>query len=411
MSQNACPYASLLDLDVFEKGVPNDRIAELRAAHRVLWEPDEHGEQGHWLVFRREDIDYVLHHPETFSSSGGPFLEDMPAALLDPQRLSINLMDPPAHRHYRSLVDYAFRPGLLAEREPLMRGFAREIIDRVADRGECEFVNEVAMQLPMRVMFHLLGVRPEDEAKVVALTNATLFGDDPEYAADRAAGFDAKTELDAFGVALAADHRANPRHTIPMEVLQAERDGRRLTDKEFGAFFTNLISGGLDTTRNSLSWAMIEFSRHPDQYRRLQADPDLLPGAIEEVLRYHNPVIYLRRTAMRDTELAGQAIPQGAKMICLLGSPNRDPEQFDRPDEFDITRDAADTRRKIRTFGGGGHVCLGLHQARMNLTIMLDEIRRRLDNLRLIGEPRHARSNFMDGFSELPLGFDKRRTT
>jgi cytochrome P450 len=406
---NACPHVALLDLDVFEKGVPNDRIAELRRGHRVLWEPDEHGPGGHWLVFRREDIDYVLHHPELFTSGGGPFLEDMPAALLDPQRMSINLMDPPAHRQYRSLVEYAFRPGLLKDREPLMRGFAREILDKVVDRGECEFVSEVAQQLPMRIMYHLLGVRPKDEAKVVALTNAMLFGDDPEYAADRNAGFDAKAELDRYGAELAADHRADPRHTITMEVLESERDGRRLTDKEYGAFFTNLIGGGLDTTRNSLSWAMVEFVEHPDQYRRLQEDPGLLPGAIEEVLRFHNPVIYLRRTATKDTELADQAIPKGAKLICLLGSPNRDPDQFERPETFDISRDPADTRRKIRTFGGGGHVCLGLHQARMNLTIMLTEITQRLDNLRLIGEPRHARSIFMDGFSELRLGFDRRQ--
>jgi cytochrome P450 len=240
------------------------------------------------------------------------------------------------------------------------------------------------------------------------LTNATLFGDDPEYAADRAAGFDAKVELDRFGSELAADHRANPRPSITMEVLESERDGRRLSDREFGAFFTNLISGGLDTTRNTLSWAMIEFERHPEQYCRLQADPALLPGAVEEILRYRNPVVYLRRTATQDVELAGQKIAKGGKVICLLGSPNRDPELFERPDAFDITRPPGETRRKIRTFGGGRHVCLGLHQARANLTIMLGEIAQRFDNLRILGEPRHARSIFMDGFSEIRLGFDKR---
>jgi cytochrome P450 len=405
---NACPHAALLDLDVFAEGSPNDRISALRQGHRVVWEPDAFATGGHFLVLRQADIDHVLHHPELFSSGGGPFLEDMPPALLDPERLSINIMDPPAHRDYRSLVEYAFRPALLREREPMMRAAAREIIDGVAGRGECEFVSEVAMRLPMRVMFSLLGVRPQDEARVVALTNAMLFGDDPEYAPDRAAGFDAKAELDRFGAALAADHRADPRHDITMEVLDAERGGWRLSDKQFGAFFTNLIGGGLDTTRNALSWAMIEFVRHPDQYRRLQADPALVPGAVEEILRYRNPVVYLRRTATQDVELAGEPIPKGGKVIVMLGAPNRDPELFERPDDFDITRPPAETRRKIRSFGGGAHVCLGLHQARANLTIMLDEISQRLDNLRLTGEPRHARSVFMDGFSALPLGFDGR---
>jgi cholest-4-en-3-one 26-monooxygenase len=403
-----CPYKPLLDFDAFAHGIPHERIGEMRAEHRVLWEPDDHSAAGHWLVFRQPDIDHVLHTPELFTSTGGPFLEDMPAALLDPKRLSINLMDPPAHRQYRSLVEYAFRPGLLKEREPIMRDMAREIIDRVIDRGSCEFVDEVAIHLPMRVMFYLLGVRPEDEQRVVNLTNATLFGDDPVYAADRAAGFDAKKELDDFGAALAADHRANPRDTMTMEVLNAERDGYRLSDRDFAAFFTNLISGGLDTTRNTLSWAMFEFVRHPDQYRMLQADRSLVTGAVEEILRFRNPVAYIRRTATQDVEVAGQQIPKGGKMICLLGAPNRDPEQFERPDEFDITRSPGDSRRKSRTFGGGPHFCLGLHQARMNLTVMLEEISSRFDNLRLTGEPRHARSIFMDGFSSLPLGFDKR---
>lgn len=407
MSQ--CPFhAPLLDFDAFAKGIPHERIAELRAEHRVLFEPDNHSTGGHWLVFRQEDIDHVMLSPELFSSSGGPFLEDMPAALLDPERKSINLMDPPEHRQYRTLVEYAFRPSALKDREAEMRQVGREIIDKVIDRGECEFVNEVAIHLPMRVMFKVLGVPPEDEANVVDLTNATLFGDDPRYAKNRAAGFDAKHTLDSYGAALAADHRINPRPSITMDVIEAERDGRRLSDREFGAFFTNLISGGLDTTRNTLSWAMYEFVRHPDQYARLQADPSLLPGAVEEILRYRNPVAYLRRTATQDVELAGQQIPKGGKVICLLGSPNRDPENFERPDEFDITRPPEHTRRRIRTFGAGGHFCLGMHQARMNLSVMLGEIAQRLDNPRLLAEPRHVRSFFMDGFSELHLGFDKR---
>jgi len=193
-----------------------------------------------------------------------------------------------------------------------------------------------------------------------------------------------------------------------MEVLNSEWDGEKLTDREFGRFFNNLIVGGIETTRNTLAWAIVEFINHPDQYRLLQSDLNLVPGAVEEILRYRNPVVYLRRTAKQDLELAGAQIPKGGKVICVLGSPNRDPALFERPDTFDITRPAADTRRNYRTFGGGPHFCLGINQARMNLAVMLDEIARRIDNPRLIAEPRHARSLFMDGFKELRLGFDKR---
>jgi cholest-4-en-3-one 26-monooxygenase len=398
----------LLELDRFADGIPHDRIEALRAEHRVVWEPDPYATGGHWLVLHQRDIDEVLTNPDRFSSGRGPFLEDMPEALLDPKRMSINLMDPPGHREYRSLVENAFRPSMLKEREPIMREMARDIVDAVIDRGECDFVNDVAVHLPMRVMFMLMGVRSEDERRVVDLTNATLFGDDPRYAKSREAGFDAKKELDQFGVDLAADHRAEPRETITMDVLRAQRDGVGLTDRQFGAFFTNLISGGLDTTRNALSFGLLEFIRHPDQYAMLQADPALIPGAVEEILRFHNPVIYLRRTTTREVELAGQTIPAGEKMICVVSSANRDPALFERPDAFDITRPAAHARRNYRTFGGGPHYCLGIHQARMNLAVMLGEIARRFDNPRLSGEPKRARSMFMNGFSEMRIAFDKR---
>jgi cytochrome P450 len=266
----------------------------------------------------------------------------------------------------------------------------------------------VAIQLPMRVIFHVLGVRPEDFAYVVDLTNTLALADDPDFAENRAEGFVASLKLIEFGDALAKDHRQHPRDSLTWQVLQAEVDGERLSDREFGRFFNNLVVGGIETTRNTLAWAMVEFIRHPDQYRLLQNDLSLVPNAAEEILRYRNPVVYLRRTATRDQELAGQAIAKGDKVICVLGAPNRDPAYFDRPDEFDITRPVEPARRNTRTFGGGPHFCLGLYQARMNLQVMLEEIARRIDNPRLLAEPRHARSIFMDGFKELRLGFDRR---
>jgi cytochrome P450 len=405
----ACPFAPLLDFDRFAAGTPRDAINEMRGAHRIVWEPDAHATGGHWLVFQQADIDIVLRSTELFTNNFGPLLEDIPTEILPDFQQALTFMDPPVHRKYRTLVEYAFRPSALKAREPMMRDMARIILDGVIDRGACEFVNEVAIQLPMRVMFHLLGVRDADFARVINLTNTLILADDPDYAADRAAGFIASTQLIEFGAALAADHRANPRDTMTMDLLASEIDGEKLTDREFGRFFNNLITGGIETTRNTLSWAMVEFIRHPDQYRALQADPSLVPSAVEEVLRYRNPVVYLRRTAREDMELFGERIPKGGKVICVLGAPNRDPAIFERPEEFDITRSAADLRRNMRTFGGGPHYCLGINQARMNLTVMLEEIARRIDNPRLLAEPRHARSLFMDGFKELRLGFDARR--
>ena len=403
MSQ--CPiHKPLLDFETFAKGTPRDYIDELRAGHRILWEPDDYATGGHWLLFQQADIDYVLRTTDLFTSAQGPILEDIPAELLSSTQ--ITFLDPPAHRKYRSMVEYAFRPGLLKAREPVMRDMARGIIDQVIGKGECEFISEVAIRLPMRVMYYLLGVRPDDEAHVVGLTNTMLLADDPDFAEDRAQGFRASMQLMEFGARLAADHRANPRDDITMEVLSSELDGERLGDVEFGRFFLSLIAGGLETTRNTLGWSMVEFVRNPDQYAKLRADPALVPGTVEEILRYRGPVVYLRRTATQDTELAGEKIEKGDKVICMISACNRDPALFERPHEFDITRDVAATRRNYRTFGGGPHYCLGIHQARMNLTVMLSEIARRMTGLRLLAEPKPARSLFMDGFKELRLGFE-----
>jgi cytochrome P450 len=403
-----CPFRPLLDFDTFAEGQPRAYIDELRSEHRILYEPDNHATGGHWLLFQQADIDFVLRSTELFTNNFGPLLEDMPASALVEQQESLTFMDPPRHRKYRTLVEYAFRPSQMVQREPSMRAEAKAILDRVIDKGECEFVTEVAVQLPMRVMFRLLGVGEADFERVIDLTNTMTLADDPDFAENRAAGFVASMQVIDYGERLAADHRANPRDDMTSDVLNSELDGQKLTDREFGRFFNNLIVGGIETTRNTLAWAMVEFTDHPDQYALLQSDPSLVTGAVEEILRYRNPVAYLRRTAKQDLELAGEKIPKGGKVICVLGSPNRDPALFERPDVFDITRPYAATRRNYRTFGGGPHFCLGINQARMNLTVMLDEISRRMSNLRIVGTPKHARSFFMDGFKELRLGWDKR---
>lgn len=403
---STCPFQPLLRLDNFDRGAPRQQLNELRDTAAVVWEENPAGDGGYWLVTRQEDIDRVLQTPSQFTSSDGPMLDDMPPEVLAEQRLSINLMDPPQHRKYRSLVDAAFRPGVMADREPMMRQLAREIIDAVIDKAQCEFVSDIALQLPMRVIYNLLGVREEDYQRVVDLTNTLTLATDPDFAENRAAGFFAGIELINVGTALAADHRKNPRDTVTMAVLNQSLDGEQLSNEEYGRFFQALVVGGIDTTRNTLAWAMLEFIRNPEQYALLQSDLSLLPNAAEEVLRLHNPVFYIRRTATEDVVLGDQQIRRGDKLAVILGGPNRDSRYFEDPDRFDITRSLDHARRNCRTFGGGPHYCIGVHQARLNLLVMLDEIARRLYNPRLLAEPRFARSTFMDGMKELSIAFD-----
>ncbi|MDZ7785334.1 MAG: cytochrome P450 [Halioglobus sp.] len=404
---DTCPYAALLELDNFHNGTPREEIQRLRENHRIVWQTDDYDRGGHWLVLQRDDIDTVLKTPGDFSNAFGPLLEDFPGEILAEQQQSLTFMDPPRHREYRRLADYAFRSARLAQRLPLMRETAQRIVDRIIDRGECEFIEEVALPLPVDVMFRLLGVRDEDFQQVVDLTNTLTLANDPDYAEDRMAGFMASMKLLEFGEALAQDHRAHPRDSMTMEMLEAEVEGHSLDSRAFGRFFVNLIVGGVETTRNTLGWLFHELIRNPGQYRLLQRDLSLVPAAVEEALRLRNTVVYLRRTATRDMDFAGEKIRQGDKLICVLGAPNRDPRYFDRPDEFDITRKPAQTRRGYRTFGAGPHFCIGVHQARMNLEVMTEEIARRMDNLRLLREPTHFRSNFMDGFKAMPIAFDR----
>lgn len=406
MSQ--CPVHSLLNLENFVHGTPRADIAALRRRHRIVWQPDEYANGGHWLVLHKDDIDQVLRDPARFTSSFGPLLEDFPPEILPLQRLAMTFMDPPEHKNKRALVDHVFRPNVLDERKPMMQKKVTAIIDAIIDRGQCEFVGDVAMHLPVHVIFTLLGVPEQDYAYLIGLINTMTLANDPDYGGDRNDGFRAIGEFMAWASKLAAHHRAYPRDNLTMALLNAEIDGARLTDDEFAVVFQGIIIGGTETTRNTLSWLMYELIRHPAQLAMLQDDLELIPKAVEEILRHRNTVVYLRRTATDDFEFAGEAIRRGDKMICVLASVSRDENYFERPDEFDITRDATYTRRTMRTFGFGVHTCLGQHQARLNLEMMTREILLRMKNFRLLAEPTHFRSNFMDGFKKMPLAFERR---
>ena len=404
---SGCPVHTLLDFARFADGTPRELIDDLRTRHRILWETDDHS-GGHWLLFHQQDIDHVLKTPELFTNNFSPILDDFPPEILAEMQQAVTFKDPPEHRGYRSLIEGPFRLRALEARKEPMRRAAREIVDAVIEHGECEFVRDIAMQMPMRVMFELLGVRACDYPVVVDLVNRLSLADDPDFAENRMAGFEASVELVHFGARLAADHRAEPRDSMTMELINSTLEGRAMDDADFGRFFNNLVTGGLETTRNTLALGLHQLILHPQQYRMLEDDPALVPGAVEEFLRHQNTVVYLRRTATRDMEYLGERIRKGDKLVCILGSPNRDPALFPDPQRFDITRPVNQTRKHYRTFGQGPHYCLGVHQARLNLEVMLAEIVRRMTDFRLLAPPRHARSIFMDGYKEMRVAFRAR---
>ncbi len=400
-----CPHATLLDIRNFSEGTPREEIARLRAEHRMVWQEDEYANGGHWLVLQAQDIDAVLKTTADFTNNFSPLLEDFPEEFLGAAQDSLTFMDPPQHRSYRALADFAFKPRVLAERVPLMREIAYGLLDALGDSGECEFVDTVASRFPVDVLFNLLGVEEQDYQRVVDITNTMLLANDPDYAKDRMEGFMASLALFEFGAELAQSHRDKPRDSMTSQMLESEIDGVGMSNEQYGSFFNNLVAGGVETTRNTLASLIHEMCRNPDQWALLRAQPELVPNAVEETLRLNNTVVYLRRTATRDMEFAGENISKGDKLVCVLGSPNRDPRFFEDPDRFDISRPVATTRKHYRTFGAGPHFCIGVHQARMNLEVMTEALVSRWSSVEILEEPVHFRSNFMDGFKRLSIRY------
>ena len=404
---------TLSKLENFTHGAPYELLANLRQQQAVSWEEAIDGGTGHWNVFRKADIDWVMKNPELFSNATGPRIQDPPKALIGSEKVSLNMMDPPRHRRNRKLLDQAFKPAAIALREAAIRTIAQEIIDEVIGEGSgqhhCEFVTSVAVQLPLRSICWILGIPKTDRQSVCALTNTMMLADDPDFAGDPAEGFEAQRDLVGYGTQLAADHRVNPRDSLTMDLLNASIAGQGLSDFEYGLFFLNLIIGGIETTRNTAAYGLYEFICHPDQFKILQDNPSQIDDAVEEILRYHAPIVYYRRTATQDTELAGQHISAGDKVIVWLASANRDETVFANPDQFDISRCQREAVRKnSRTFGVGPHFCIGVHLAHLQLRILFEEIIKRMSDIQLVAPPKNASSIFVDGFKEMNISFQVR---
>jgi cytochrome P450 len=279
---------------------------------------------------------------------------------------------------------------------------ARHIVDEVVERGECDFVNDIAGALPSFVIAELLGIPLEDGRRLYELTeimNSGMVGDThSEYSRI----LDAQTQMFEYGTELAVRKRAEPGDDIATSLLQAEVDGERLTDLEFNMFFLLLINAGGDTTRNLVAAGILALMEHPGEQARLAGDPSLLPTAIEEMLRYTSPVTVFVRTATKDTELRGISVNVGDRVAMFYPSANRDETRFDDPDRFDVGR----APNPHLAFGGGGtHFCLGANLARVEASAIIPEVLSRLTDLELAGPVERVRSNLMNGIHSMPVTF------
>ena len=394
---------NLADPGNFVASVPHEMFEVLRRDAPVWFHPGTDEVEGFWCIVKHADlVELSRDYGHASSALGGITLHDASAEDLELQRQMMLMMDPPNHTKLRLLVNKGFTPRMIGRLDEHIREIAKAIVDEVASRGECDFVVEVAAQLPLRVIVEMMGVPDADRPKIFEWTNRLIGSEDPEYNVSRDEAIGAATEMFMYSTELAAEKRKNPGDDIISTLLQAEVEGNRLTDTEFNLFFQLLAVAGNETTRNLISNGMNFMFEHPDQWAKLVDDRSLLPGAIDEMLRYASPVMYMRRTAPEDFELRGQTIREGEKMALWYISANRDEDVFEDPQRFDVTR----SPNEYVAFGGGGpHFCLGANLAKLEIRVMFEELLNRLPDIARAGDIQRLRSNFINGIKHMPVRY------
>jgi cytochrome P450 len=387
----------LLDAATFANGPPHALFRRLRAEAPVAWHPYATG-GGFWVVTRYADVVAVSRDSGLWSSAAkgympGPSLD---AARLEHARLMLLGMDPPAHTRLRALVNRGFTPRRVARLEPRIRELCRQIVDAVLPRGACDFVTDVAGELPSYLIAELVGIPLEDGRRLYELTEVMHAAGDPERAQQAVAA------MFAYSAEIRRGKREKPGRDLASVLLAAEIDGERLSDLEFDLFFLLLVNAGGDTTRNLVASGMLALMEHPEALAALRADLSLLPAAIEEMLRWCSPVVQFQRTATRDAELSGTKIREGESVVIFYPSANRDEAVFDEPERFDIRRSP---NPHVAFGGGGSHFCLGASLARLEIRCLFEEVLARMHDVELAAPVERLHSWFIDGPRRMPVTF------
>jgi cytochrome P450 len=399
----------LTDLDLFASGFPHDVFTQLRRDSPVLWHestvhtPDG---EGFWSVHTHAACMTVVHDPGAYSSEtggsrpyGGTTLNDLPVA-----GQMLNMMDDPRHQRVRLLVSKGLTPRTIARLEDELRARAGRLVDKaLADGGACDFVVDIAGELPMQAICLLLGIPEADRHQLFAWIEHSFDfkGDRGSFqTTDEVA--QAAAEMFAYGSELIAEKRKLPADDMLSVVCHAHLDGEEppsLTDQELQFFFSLLWAAGADTTRNAIAGAIVAMSEFPDQLGLLRDDRSVMPTAVEEIVRWTHPASYNRRTATRPLELEGRSIAAGDKVVFWEASANRDEKVFAEPFRFDLRRDP----NPHLGFGHGVHHCLGANLARLEIKVVLDELFDRVRDVKLTGDVEWTRSNKHTGIRHCPV--------
>ncbi|MEH3139690.1 MAG: cytochrome P450 [Mycobacterium kyogaense] len=390
----------LTDLRYFESGPPHALFARMREQSTPHWNPTDGDEPGFWSFTKAADIAAISRDPATFSSArGGVFTTAQGAVPIEVLRVVILGMDPPQHTKVRNIVQAVFTPKLIRQKADEVRGTVTELIDEVIERGECDFVDDIAVELPLRVIADMLGVPQDDRRQLFEWTNKLSKA---AATADPALGLGALMEIGGYLTTITAERAANPGDDLISRMIAAEVDGERLSEAEVTYFFALLMFAGNDTTRNTASGGMRALIEHGAEYRKLVADPSGVGNAVEEMLRWVSPIVYFTRVAQKETVVDDHPVKEGDRVALWYPAGSRDPELNDDPERFDVSRNKA----AHQAFGGGGaHFCIGNPLARLELTTLIDEVARRIPDMRITGEVTRLVSNFSNELTSMPVAF------
>jgi cytochrome P450 len=357
---------------------------------------------GYRALVRHDDIWHVSRNANLFKSGAGSNIGDLPVEINEFFGSMIN-MDDPKHFRLRSIVSKGFTPKEIGALEESVRVRSASVIDRMFERfpeRECDFVREVAALMPLQIICDMMGIPESDEEMIFNWTNTILGVGDPEYVGTFDDLVRVGGEIFSYALALGEERLKNPGNDIASIMMNAVVDGERLTAQEFGSFFILLVVAGNETTRTAIGHGMRELTIHRDQRELWFNDFDThTKTAVEEIVRYATPVIHFRRTATQDTEINGQPIKEGEKVVMFYQSGNRDESVFTNPNDFDIRRSAQPAQ--VGFGAGGPHFCLGANLARREIAVMFDEIRRRVPTLEITSEPDYLQSSFINGIKRM----------
>jgi cholest-4-en-3-one 26-monooxygenase len=398
------PGYDFTDPDVLLKGIPVTEFAELRKTAPVWW--NAQGESifndgGYWVISRHEDIKSISRNGELWSTNAKGAVMRLPDGVTSEQldltkALLIN-HDAPDHTRLRKIVSRLFTPRAVGALEAKLADSAREIVRTAAEKGSGNFVEDIATGLPLQAIADLIGVPEADRQKLFHWTNCIMNTDDPDFDSDPTV---ANAELMGYAYNMAEERRRCPADDIVTKLIEADVDGEAMGDVEFAFFVILLAVAGNETTRNAMTHGMNAFFEHPEQWELFKRErPDT---AVDEIIRWATPVHCFQRTALADVELGGVTVKAGQRVGLFYSSANYDDDVFDRPFEFDVTRNP----NPHLAFGGNGaHFCIGANLARMELKLIFNELADQLPNIAKLGEPQRLRSGWINGVKELPVSY------